>query len=189
MVVYTDHSALKYLFGKQDEKPRLIRWVLLLQEFTIEIKDKKGTKNLAADHLSRLENLELEKLNEEAIRDSFLDEHLIAIHVREHEADPWYADYANFLADPYLFKSCPDGVVRNCVSRRELQGILEHCHMGPVGGHYDAYITAKKGREYLSPQSDAPDQYFSKRSLRYLGHQFHWTISLFTEQQIHPCGR
>ncbi|GJU17756.1 reverse transcriptase domain-containing protein [Tanacetum coccineum] len=88
MVVYTDHSALKYLFSKQDEKPRLIRWVLLLQEFTIEIKDKKGTKNLAADHLSRLENLELEKLNEEAIRDSFPDEHLMAIHVREHEADP-----------------------------------------------------------------------------------------------------
>ncbi|GJV64865.1 reverse transcriptase domain-containing protein, partial [Tanacetum coccineum] len=55
-IVYTDHSALKYLFNKQDAKPRLIRWVLLLQEFTIEIRDKKGAENLAADHLSRLEN-------------------------------------------------------------------------------------------------------------------------------------
>ena len=55
-VVYNDHSALKYLFSKQDAKPRLIRWVLLLQEFKIEIKDKKGAENLAADHLSRLEN-------------------------------------------------------------------------------------------------------------------------------------
>nr|GEW71024.1 reverse transcriptase domain-containing protein [Tanacetum cinerariifolium] len=55
-IVYTDHSALKYLFNKQDAKPRLIRWVLLLQEFDIIVRDKKGDENLAADHLSRLEN-------------------------------------------------------------------------------------------------------------------------------------
>nr|GEV15393.1 hypothetical protein [Tanacetum cinerariifolium] len=55
-IVYTDHSALKYLLSKQDAKLRLIWWVLLLQEFDIIIRDKKGTKNLAADHLSRLEN-------------------------------------------------------------------------------------------------------------------------------------
>ncbi|GJY11053.1 hypothetical protein Tco_0379238 [Tanacetum coccineum] len=69
-------------------KVGLIRWVLLLQEFTIEIKDKKGTKNLAANHLSRLENPKLEKLDEEAIRDSFPNEHLMAIYVKEHEKDP-----------------------------------------------------------------------------------------------------
>nr|GFB93232.1 reverse transcriptase domain-containing protein [Tanacetum cinerariifolium] len=55
-IVYTDHSALKYLLNKQDAKPRLLRWVLLLQEFDITILDKKGSENLAAGHLSRLEN-------------------------------------------------------------------------------------------------------------------------------------
>ncbi|GJR88332.1 reverse transcriptase domain-containing protein [Tanacetum coccineum] len=55
-VVYTDHSALKYLFNKKDAKARLLRWVLLLQEFDFKVIDTKGAKNYAADHLSRLEN-------------------------------------------------------------------------------------------------------------------------------------
>ncbi|XP_021985186.1 uncharacterized protein LOC110881135 [Helianthus annuus] len=70
-VVFTYHSALRYLFQKKDAKPRLIRWILLLSEFDIEIKDTKGAKNVAADHLSRLGDPRREEIREEAIGDRF----------------------------------------------------------------------------------------------------------------------
>ena len=57
--MYTDHVAIKYLLTKADSKPKLIKWILLLQEFDLVIQDKKGSKNMVADHLSRLVNEEV----------------------------------------------------------------------------------------------------------------------------------
>nr|GEW94730.1 hypothetical protein [Tanacetum cinerariifolium] len=85
-IVYTDHSTLKYLLNKQVSKPRLIRWVLLLQEFDIIIRDKKGTENLAADHLSRLENPHMDVLENNDINKNFLLETLGKI---SSESTPW----------------------------------------------------------------------------------------------------
>jgi hypothetical protein len=59
VIVYIDHAALKYLLTKKDEKPCLIRWILLLQKFDLEIRDKKRVENFVADHLSRLQFEEL----------------------------------------------------------------------------------------------------------------------------------
>ena len=64
VIIYLDHSALRYLLTKKEAKPHLFRWILLLQEFDVEIWDKKGAKNVVADHLSRIMILEGEPIQE-----------------------------------------------------------------------------------------------------------------------------
>ncbi|KAL0295748.1 UNVERIFIED_CONTAM: hypothetical protein Sangu_3186900, partial [Sesamum angustifolium] len=83
LIVYSDHAAFKYLLSKKDAKPMLIRWILLLQEFDLIIKDKKRVENLVADHLSRLINEE----DSTPLKDEFPDEHLFATQ----RTTPWYA--------------------------------------------------------------------------------------------------
>ncbi|CAN6723519.1 unnamed protein product [Malus baccata var. baccata] len=162
VIVFTDHAALKYLFTKKEAKPRLIRWMLLLQEFDIEIRDKKGSENVVADHLSRMVH------NEESlpILETFPDEQLLSIKV----SAPWYADIVNFLVskripseftrhqrdklrhdarfyvwdDPYLWKICPDQIIRRCVHDSECHSILSFCHTYACGGHFGTQRTTLK---------------------------------------------
>jgi hypothetical protein len=76
VIIYNDHAALKYLLTKKDAKPHLIRWILLLQEFDLEIKDKKGVENHVVDHLSRMQ---FENSHELPINDSLRDDVLFKV--------------------------------------------------------------------------------------------------------------
>ena len=145
IIVYTDHAALKYLLSKKDDKPRLIRWVLLLQEFDLEIKDKKGSENLVADHPSRLHIT-----SSGEICDTFPDEQLLAVvtkvprfaHICNYLVIKSIPDYWNthqkkkfaydvkhyFWEEPQLFHVGADQIIRRCIPEEEQEHILEMCH-------------------------------------------------------------
>ena len=93
VIVHTDHATIKYLMAKKDAKPRLIICVLFLQEFDIEIKDKKRSDNVIANHLSRMERTCDDK-KEFEIEDNFPDELLFQVKIQL----PWYGDFVNYLA-------------------------------------------------------------------------------------------
>ena len=138
IVIFTDHSALKYLLTKKNAKGGLIRWVLLLQEFNLQIRDKKGVENVVADHLSRLTIAH--NTQNPPIYDEFLDESLLIV-----DSAPWYAHIANFFItgelpiewkaqdkkffhakihsyyweEPYLYKYCADQIIRKYVPEGE----------------------------------------------------------------------
>jgi hypothetical protein len=95
VIVHTDHAALKYLLMKKDAEPRLIRWTLLLQEFDLEIRDKKGVENSVADHLSRLQ---FQKSAELHINDYMRDDSLLKVSTR----DSWYANTINYIVAGYI---------------------------------------------------------------------------------------
>nr|GEV45161.1 reverse transcriptase domain-containing protein [Tanacetum cinerariifolium] len=168
-IVYTDHSALKYLFSKKDAKARLLRWILLHQEFDFKVIDTKGAENYAVDHLSRLENPYENAFDPKEINETFPFETLNKVALHD-QSTSWFTDFSNYHArkfiikgmttqqkqkifkdvrhyfwdDPYLFKTCADQMIRRCVASQEALDILEACHSGPTGGHYGANYTAKK---------------------------------------------
>ncbi|RVX01134.1 Retrovirus-related Pol polyprotein from transposon 297 [Vitis vinifera] len=131
IIIFTDHSALKYLLTKQDAKARLIRWILLLQEFDLQIKDKKGVENVVADYLSRL--VIAHNSHPLPINDDFPEESLMFL-----VKTPWYAHIANYLVTgeiPNHKEVCPED---------EQQGILSHCHENACGGHFASQKTTMK---------------------------------------------
>ncbi|GKE54429.1 reverse transcriptase domain-containing protein [Tanacetum coccineum] len=146
-IVYTDHSTLKYLFAKKDVKARLLRWVLLLQEFNFKVIDTKGAENYAADHLSRLENP-----YENVLDPNYHAGNFIVKGMSTQQKNKFFKDVKHyFWDDPFLFKTCADQVIRRCVSGQEVVDILTACHSGPTGGHYGANYTVKKGIDLIGP--------------------------------------
>jgi hypothetical protein len=162
VIVYTDHAAIKYLLAKKDAKPRLICWILLLQEFDVEIRDKKGVENVVADHLSRMNRGQDDK---EPIEDKMRHDHLY----RVLDKDTWMIDIIRairkmpldhldrnsqrriisesqkyFWDAPYLFKLGNDGVMRRCVPREERLEILRKCHSAEYSRHYSHFRTQAK---------------------------------------------
>nr|GEX41602.1 reverse transcriptase domain-containing protein [Tanacetum cinerariifolium] len=103
-IVYTDHFALKYLSAKKDSMARFLCWVLLLQDFTFKVIDIKGAENLAADHLSRLENPHQNVLDPKEINESFPLETLNMVSSRGNSSTSWFADFANYHARNFIVK-------------------------------------------------------------------------------------
>ncbi|CAN6698229.1 unnamed protein product [Malus baccata var. baccata] len=116
VIVFSKHAALKYLLKKKYAKPRLIRWILLLQEFDLEIKDKKGSENVVADHLSRFVHSNTEE-DLIPLRESFPDEQLFSLKI----TNPWKYNVTHKVSTPYH----PQTSGQAEISNREVKQILE----------------------------------------------------------------
>eukprot|EP00253_Pinus_taeda_P021131 PITA_21131 len=154
VILYTDHSAIKYLANKPITNGRITRWLILLQEFDITIKDRPRKENSVGDFLSRM----AKPIDAATVEDQFPDEHLFVVAVQT----PWYADIANYLTvgklpkhltpnerkhivqrstrfswiGGYLFHAGADMQIRRCVRQDEIFDILKACHDQPCGGHF-----------------------------------------------------
>ncbi|GJZ87215.1 reverse transcriptase domain-containing protein [Tanacetum coccineum] len=166
----TTVKGVRSFLGHAYSKARLLRWFLLLQEFDFNVIDIKGAENLAADHLSRLENPYENVLDPKEVNEKFPLETLNLVTSRSNSSTSWFADYANFHArnfiikgmttqqkkkffkdvkhyfwdDPYLFCICADQIIRRCMHGQEAIDILKACHEGPTEGHHSANLTARK---------------------------------------------
>ncbi|XP_059285625.1 uncharacterized protein LOC132039101 [Lycium ferocissimum] len=213
VIVHTDHMTLSYLMKKKDAKPRLIRWVLLLQEFDFEVKGRKGCENQVADHLSRPEEGE-RPLDGLEINESFSDEQVMA---GSYDIIPWYADFANyhasdimpedlnfhqkkkFLSDvrkfyrdeTYLFRVCADNIIRRFIPKVEMMSIIEACHSSPVGGHHSSLRMAAKVFKWVKaialPNNEG--RRVTAFLKRYIFSRFETPRAIISDGGSHFCNR
>nr|GEU77345.1 reverse transcriptase domain-containing protein [Tanacetum cinerariifolium] len=173
-IVYTDHSALKYLFTKKDYKARLLRWSsegVYTARKPLKF-SRLATMDPSGDIMAQITQPRrcLIQNSIGPINESFPLERLNLVSSRGSSSTPWFADFANyhvgnfvvkgmssqqknkffkdvkhyFWDDPFLFKICADQVIRRCVHGQEAIKILKACHYGPIGGHHGPNYTATK---------------------------------------------
>ncbi|GJV78584.1 reverse transcriptase domain-containing protein [Tanacetum coccineum] len=190
-VVYTDHSALKYLFNKKDAKARLLRWVLLLQEFDFKVIDTKGAENYAADHLSRLENPYENVFDPKEINETFPLETLNMVTSHDDQNTPWFADIANYHAgnflikgmstqqkrkffkdikhyfwdDPFLFRTCADQIIRRCVFGQAYELIRSCDACQRQGIDFMGPFPSSRGKKYILVAVDYLSKWVEAKAL------------------------
>ncbi|KAL0400113.1 UNVERIFIED_CONTAM: hypothetical protein Sradi_2354600 [Sesamum radiatum] len=204
ITVIENSIAPKYLLSKKDAKPRLIRWILLLQEFDLTIKDKKkGAENLVADHLSLL----MTEGDSPPLKDEFLDERLLATQ----EITPWYADLVNLIAthtlpndlsrakrkkirsdakyyvwnDPYLWKYCSDQIIRRSSENFQNTGNLGLRNQMPltpilVCETFDVEAKATRTDDAKTVVDFVKANIFSRYGM---------PIAIFSDQETHFCKK
>ncbi|KAK1615647.1 hypothetical protein QYE76_021164 [Lolium multiflorum] len=175
VTIHTDHAAIRYLMTKKDAKPRLIRWVLLLQEFDLHIIDRKGADNPVADNLSRLENIAYDPV---PVNDSFPNEQLAVIKVSSRESPCTMVsnnkdkEPKENIQDPELKKEDvrEDEEVEEAPQERQQATVAS---IGVISSPSNIKRSARIAtggavpRHYLAPRTSYPSHYNPYRNLIY----------------------
>nr|GEW04696.1 reverse transcriptase domain-containing protein [Tanacetum cinerariifolium] len=190
-IVDTDHSTLKYLFAKKDSNERLLRWVLLLQESTFKVIDTKEAENLAADHLSRLENPHQNVIDPKEINESFPLETLNLVSTRGNQSTSWFADFANYHAGNFVVNGM-SSQQKSKFFKDEAIEILKACYYRPIGGHHGPNYTTKKvfdlGFYWPTIYRDAQDLVKNCNVCQRQGKlKSRWSVP-FTISHVYPYG-
>ncbi|KAK1649427.1 hypothetical protein QYE76_067232 [Lolium multiflorum] len=169
VTIHTDHAAIRYLMTKKDAKPRLIRWVLLLQEFDLHIVDRKGADNPVADNLSRLENIAYDPV---PVNDSFPNEQLAVIKSTMVSNNKDKEPSEEGIQDPEL----KEEVKEDDEEVEEVPRVRPHTTIAsirvvsnPFNAKKSARISTGGGvpRHYLAPKTSSSGTYHPFRNLIY----------------------